>query len=171
MGSRVLLLLFSCVGFLYSQKVETDFNESVDFGAFKTYSWRQARSSKKQDLAANSIADNRIRTAITAQLLKKGFTEAESGGDVLVTFRVTSKDKRETERMPKMGRRGGYGSSTRTSRVYTQGTLLIDVLDGKSKELIWRATCKDSVNDVTKFEKRLGEDVEKAFKKFPPKKK
>ena len=171
MALRFLSILFLCAGSLYAQKVETDFNESVDFNAFKTYSWRIARASKKQDAADNSIADNRIRTAIAAQLSKKGFTEAESGGDVVVTYRVTSKDKRETERIPNMNRRGAYGGSTRTSRVYTQGTLLIDILDGKSKELIWRATCKDSVNDVAKFEKRLGEDVEKAFKKFPPKKK
>ena len=164
MASRILPIMFLCAGFLYAQKVETDFNESVDFSAFKTYNWRKAR-------AANDIADNRIRTAIAAQLSKKGFTESESGGDVLVTYRVTSKDKRETERIPNMNRRGIYGGSTRTSRVYTQGTLLIDILDGKSKELIWRATCKDSVNDVAKFEKRLGDDVEKAFKKFPPKKK
>ena len=68
-------------------------------------------------------------------------------------------------------RRGEYSGSSRVSRVYTQGTLLIDILDGKSRESIWCATRKDSVNDVAKIEKRLGEDVEKAFKKFPPKKK
>ena len=90
---------------------ETGFNESVDFSAFKSYSWREAR-------AGNDIADNRIRTAIEAQLSKKGFTEAESGGDVLVTYRVTSKDKRETERIPTMNRRGGYsGSKDRKSVV------------------------------------------------------
>ena len=89
----------------------------------------------------------------------------------MVTYRVTSKDKRETDRIPTMNRRGGYSGSKRTTRVYTQGTLLIDMLDGKSKELVWRATCKDSQNDATKFQKRLGEDVEKAFRKFPPKKK
>ena len=171
MALRFLPVLFLCAGSLNAQKVETDFNESVDFSAFKTYSWRVARGSKKQDAANNPIADNRIRTAIAAQMAKKGFTEAESGGDVLVTYRVTTKDKRESERMPSMSRRGAYGGSTRTTREYTQGTLLIDILDGKSKELIWRATCKDSVNDVAKFEKRLGEDVDKVFKKFPPKKK
>ena len=169
MPSRFLPLALLSAGLLYAQKVETDFNESIDFSAFKTYSWRKAQASKKA--AENSIADNRIHTAIASQMTKKGFTEVESGGDLIVTYRVTSKDKRETERIPNINRRGGYGGSTRTSRVYTQGTLLIDMLDGKTKELIWRATCKDSVNDVAKFEKRLGEDVEKAFKKFPPKKK
>jgi Domain of unknown function (DUF4136) len=165
MALRWLTVLLLGAGFLNAQKVATDFNESVDFSAFKTYSWRKAKA------AENAIADNRIHTSIAAQLSKKGFTEAESGGDVLVTYRVTNKDKKETERIPNMNRRGGYSGSSRVSRVYTQGTLLIDILDGKSKELIWRATCKDSVNDVAKFEKRLGEDVEKAFKKFPPKKK
>jgi len=150
---------------LPAQKITTDFNESLDFSAFKTYSW------KKTKAAANDIADNRIRTSIAAQMSKKGFTEAESGGDVQITYRVTSKDKKETERMPNMNRRGGHSGSTRTTHIYTQGTLLIDILDGKSKELIWRATCRDSVSDPEKFEKNLASDVEKAFKKFPPKKK
>lgn len=160
-----------CAGVLWGQKVTTDFNESVDFSKFKTYSWSRAKASKKADPVDNSISGNRIRTAIAAQLAKKGFTEAESGGDVLITYRVTSKDRKQTERSGGMGRRGGFGNTTRITTVYTQGTLLIDILDGGNNELIWRATCKDTVSDPEKFEKRLGQDVEKAFKKYPPKKK
>ncbi len=171
MTLRWLPILFLGLGTLQAQNVTTDFNEAVDFSKFKTYSWRKAKAAKKADPVDNSISDNRIRTSIAAQLAKKGFTEAESGGDVVITYRVTSKDKKQTERSPGMGRRGGFGNTTRVTSVYTQGTLLIDMLNGDNNELIWRATCKDTVSDPEKFEKRLGQDVEKAFKKYPPKKK
>ena len=46
MASRLLPLLLLGAGFLQAQKVEADFNESVDFSAFKTYSWRKTKAAE-----------------------------------------------------------------------------------------------------------------------------
>ena len=65
----------------YSQKVNTDWDHSVhDFSSFRTYQWlKPVRST------GNPLMDQRIVTAIDAQMAQKGFQRVENNPDVLVT--------------------------------------------------------------------------------------
>lgn len=64
---------------------------------------------------------------------------------------------------------GGFGSSTTTEQDYKEGTLVIDLYDGKNKQLIWRGSAEDTLSDkAAKNEKKLEKGVEKMFKNFPP---
>jgi hypothetical protein len=52
---------------------------------------------------------------------------------------------------------------------YTEGTLLVDMYDTKTKQLIWRGTAVDEVKEKQdKREKQMAKASEKLFKKFPP---
>ena len=49
------------------------------------------------------------------------------------------------------------------------GTLVIDLYDAKTKQLIWRGSAQDTVSDsAAKNEKNLDKGVTKMFKAFPP---
>jgi len=49
------------------------------------------------------------------------------------------------------------------------GTLVIDLFDTKTKQLIWRGTASDTLsNNSNKNIENLNKGVEKLFKKFPP---
>jgi Domain of unknown function (DUF4136) len=64
---------------------------------------------------------------------------------------------------------GGFGDSTTTEQDYEVGTLVVDLYDTKTKQLIWRGSAEDTLSDkATKNEKNLDKGVAKMFKAFPP---
>jgi Domain of unknown function (DUF4136) len=46
---------------------------------------------------------------------------------------------------------------------------VVDMFDCRTRQLIWRGTASDVPKDPKKTSKKLNEEVEKMFKKFPPK--
>jgi hypothetical protein len=53
---------------------------------------------------------------------------------------------------------------------YTVGTLVIDLFDSRTKQLVWRGWASDALPDNPQKEtKRLDKDIEKLFKNLPPK--
>jgi len=61
------------------------------------------------------------------------------------------------------------GSSSTTVSEYTVGTLVVDIFDAKSKELLFRGTASDELSDkVEKNQKKLAKASDKMFKDFPP---
>ena len=55
------------------------------------------------------------------------------------------------------------------NRNYKVGTLVVDLFDAKTKQLIWRGNSSDTLsNNSNKNIQNLDKDVEKMFKKFPP---
>jgi hypothetical protein len=49
------------------------------------------------------------------------------------------------------------------------GTVVVDLFDSRTKQLIWRGAASDTLSDNSdKNIKNLNEGVDKMFKKFPP---
>jgi hypothetical protein len=58
--------------------------------------------------------------------------------------------------------------STTTEQDYKVGTLVVDLYDAKTKQLIWRGSAEDTLSDkATKNEKNLEKGVAKMFQLFP----
>ena len=65
----------------------------------------------------------------------------------------------------------GPVTTTTTVRRYTQGTLVIDIWDTRTNDLLWRGTVTDIISDnPEKNEKKMKKAMEKLFKKYPPEK-
>jgi hypothetical protein len=71
-------------------------------------------------------------------------------------------------------RRGGWGwgsghtTTTYSESDYLQGTLIMDVFDNESKELIWQGVATGTVKEKPeKREKSIPKTVGKLMKKFP----
>lgn len=59
--------------------------------------------------------------------------------------------------------------STTTVDTYKLGTLIIDVVDGQSRNLIWRSAASDTLSSKpNKNIKILDKNVQKMFQHFPP---
>jgi hypothetical protein len=165
------LFFLAILGTAFAQQVETDFDHEANFSQYKTYSWEEIKP-------ANSLWDARIKKAVDAQLAAKGWTQVASGGDVAVVAIKTSQTQRTLQTFyDGLGggwgwRRfggGGFGGSTTTEVDYKVGTLVIDLYDAKTKQLIWRGSAQDTVSDkATQNEKNLNKGVAKMFKAFPP---
>ena len=121
-----------------------------------------------------SVGAEIVRMGVSSTLLDRGFLPADVGTpDFYVTGFGTRAQKSKVT-----GSVGGWYSSsaywaqgweTVMVRNYVEGTLVIDIVDGKTNELAWRAYCKGVVNNPSKRDKVINKALKKAFKKFPPK--
>jgi hypothetical protein len=165
------LLFLIALGPAFAQHVQTDFDHQASFSQYKTYSWQEIKP-------LNSLWDARIKSAVDAQLAAKGWTQVDSGGDVAVVAIKTTQTQRTLQTFydgfgggwgwRRFGG-GGFGDSTTTEQDYKDGTLVVDLFDSKTKQLIWRGSAEDTLsNNAEKNEKKLDKGVAKMFKKFPP---
>jgi hypothetical protein len=62
------------------------------------------------------------------------------------------------------------GIATTHVDTYVVGTLVVDLFDTRTKQVIFRGWATDALSDNPKKEtKKLEKDIEKLFKDFPPK--
>ena len=154
-----------------AQQVKTDYDRSANFGQYKTYSWEHVKTKDPLDI-------DRIKGAVNAALAAKGWTQVDSGGDVsIVAMEITRNQQTLNTFYDGFGggwgwRRfggGGFGEATTTTDTYKVGTLVVDLYDAKTKQLLWRGSSSDTLsNNSNKNIKNLDKGVEKMFKKFPP---
>jgi hypothetical protein len=163
----VLVVIFFSVPAL-AQKVETDYDHSVNFNQYHTYSWGHVRST-------DPFFEQRIRDAVDHDLQTKGWQLVPAGGDVTLTAVAIKKNQAEyTTFYDGLG--GGWrwhgwggGMATTTVENIPVGTLIIDMYDTSTKQLLWRGLAHDQLSDKPdKDTKRLEKAVNKMFDKFPP---
>jgi hypothetical protein len=146
--------------------VAIDYDHHVNFERYKTYSWGKVET-------ANSIWNSRVKDAIAKELAAKGWREVPSGGNVTLGAVETTHMQPELNTVYDGfgGRRwGGFGDATTTLENYKIGTLVVDMFDTNSKNLIWRATSSSALSgNPEKNTKNLDNDVHKMFHQFPPK--
>ena len=119
---------------------------------------------------------DRIKSAVNSALAVKGWTQVESGGDVsVVAIGITRNQQTLNTFYDGFGGGwrwrglGGFGESTTTVDTYKTGTLVIDLFDAKTKNLVWRGSATDTLsNNSDKNIKNLDKSVQKLFEHFPP---
>jgi hypothetical protein len=151
----------------FAQQVKTDYDHNTDFSQYKTYSWEKVQT---QD----PLWVDRIKEAVSAALLAKGWTQVPSGGNVAVVAIEVTRNQRTLNTFYngfgggwRWG--GGFGEATTTVDNYKVGTLVVDLFDATNKKLIWRGSSSDTLsNKAEKNIKNLDKGVEKMFGHFPP---
>jgi hypothetical protein len=178
---RIILpiVLVAIVGF--AQDVRYNFAADQDFSTFKTYKWVQFKGADQ----LNQLADQQLKTAVDAELAKKGLTRTEDeNADLYVGYQVAlSEEKQFTSYDTGWGYGpgwhggwygGGGGISTTTSSTIPVGQLGLDMYASGEKKLVWRGTASKTLDPKAKPEKRqknLQKGVAKLLKNYPPKKK
>ena len=172
-------LLWAVVPFVAacsSIEVHTDYDNTVDFSRFKTYYWAKTPTTTRNPLMAP-----RIVAAIDGQLLAGGWTRAQEGqADAAVAAHVTTREQERIDTMYNnmgpgwIGPGGGpgwsrSGMSSSTVTVFTVGTLIVDILDAKTRSAVWHGMATGTVdNDVQDTQQKVNEAVQKIFQNFPP---
>jgi uncharacterized protein DUF4136 len=159
-----------------AQKTTYDFDKSAPFSTYRTYAMKDGT------LTGNALIDKRLTTAIESQLAAKGFTKNETSPDVVVVSHIAFDEQKDISSYSSgpmyggygYGWGGGWGSTTTDVRVrdILVGTLAIDIIDAKKKEVAWRGLGTKEIDTGAKPEKRdsnITKAVEKIFKNYPPK--
>ncbi|PKH05378.1 DUF4136 domain-containing protein [Moritella sp. Urea-trap-13] len=184
-----LVALFSLVLTACSTvTVSTDYDQSADFSALKGFAWlpESAKVEKESAYLNNRIMDVRITKVVNQQLIAQGFSFS-SAPDFYVNYSITSEKKTDIRSYdnysgygPSWGWGVGYGhrgmslnahTETRVDE-YQQGSLIIDVIDPKSLELVWRGIGSKRLpesTDAAEMDKLVANIVKSILVKFPPK--
>ncbi len=151
--------------------VTVDFDKSADFSKYESFAW------KKGTPAKDALMEKRIRDAVEQELQANGLTQVETAPDLYVVTHASSKTERHVQvdnlGYAGYGRRGWYPHGPTSVNVYEIpiGTLMVDLVDGKTNELVWRGLAEKTLSDKPqKVAKLIYKVVKKMFKKFPPKK-
>ena len=180
--SLVLIGLIALAAGCTTIKVASDFDPEADFSKLHSYAIHAAPADAVTDPRVdNSLLDERIRAALDTELSAKGFQKLRGGSpDFLVSFHVGVQSKLDVTTLNRSypyygGYYGAWGGYSETMvREYEQGTLIIDVIDPSTGNLIWRGSAQSEVKDLKTPEartKRINVVVERVLKNFPPQKK
>jgi hypothetical protein len=166
----------------FAGDVRTDYDHSVNFSQYSTYSWGKVQTS-------NPFFVSRIQQAVDKQLQAKGWKLMPTGGSVTVfaTDNIHNQQQAQTTYDNLGGGWGsgwgwggwgwgggwadpGFGTATTTTTNQPVSNLVIDLFDGSSKKLLWRGLAtEDLSSNADKNTRIVDGDVNNMFKNFPPK--
>ncbi|HEV8043039.1 MAG TPA: DUF4136 domain-containing protein [Bryobacteraceae bacterium] len=163
---RALLLIFFAAFCAFAQKVNIEFDQSVDFSKYRTFAIRDGQLNSKNPALNSELVKKQIDADIVRFLTAKGLDMVSGRSDLNIRYRFGSARKMELEQYPA----GWRGLGTQVVRVpYTEGTLVIDLRDATVHALVWRAIASVEKSDAVKIQSKLDDMVKKSFEKYPPK--
>lgn len=156
-------------------RVDTDFDPQFDFTTIRTWSWAKTHERDHTDPRLdNDLVHRRVRDALAAALAARGLRQAEAGGDVAVAYHLGTERKLDintyTLHAP-FGRHvlGGYQDVH--VREYEIGTLLVELFDRRSQQLVWRGATQSRLHEPGSPEQRdirAQRAAAAVLSKFPP---
>ena len=166
----VLLFMGVAVGCGTIYGVQTDYDKRVDFEGLKTYDWMTV----PEKAGINSPIFERVKQEVNAELQAKGLTMTSNHPDFLIAQYLGKKAKEQILNLGYGYNPHGFlaGGGRTAAYKYEEGSLLLDFVNAKSNEIIWRGEVKaeiDFANTPKKIEKLIHEAVQKLLRKFPPK--
>jgi len=173
----LVFLLSACS----SVRVVADYDTSTDFSQYKTFAFYKKGIDKAE---ISDLDKRRILKAVETELLAKGFTKSENP-DILVNIFTKSEKKVDVSNNYYGGYGYGYGRYSyhgwypwyygpdfgTTVSQYTEGTLFVDLVDNKKKELAWQGIGSGGLvtsGNVSKKEERIKEFVAQIMAQYPP---
>ena len=176
----LLVLFLAGAGNALAQDVRYNFAKEANFAGYKTYKWVPIKSAQP----LSDLVENQIKSAVDAELGKKGLTKTDADtADLYVGYQAAiNTEKQFTSFNDSWGYGGGWygrgwygggGMSTTTgstSTIYI-GQLALDMYASNQKSLVWRGTASKTIDAKAKPEKQqknLDKAVAKLLKNYPP---
>ena len=181
----LLLSLVLVLGGCSTINVSSDYALEQDFSQYRSYQWHPDGVSKNAalDVMGGDIFASRIKRVINETLAAKGLYQ-DDNPDFYVNYSVITEDRVSINTYNTYGGYGpgwgyygwGYGSwgvgTTQTSvSYYTQGNIVVDVVDALSNKLVWRGTLDSRLEESSspaEKEQDLRKALTKMFENFPP---
>ena len=150
--------------------ISVDHDKSADFTAYQTYTVVEANT------AINPLMRERLLGAIEVQLGTAGLERVENGADLKVIVHTSTDTETHVTAdnwgyggYPRWGGWSGWGTTTVNVTNIAVGTLMLDMVDASSNQLVWRGVATDSIPKKSeKVEKKIYKAVDKLFRHYPP---
>ena len=170
-----LIMAAGCAG----RKVSTDFSPAFNLSQYRTFALVMPPSNMGEQLV-----DQRVCNAVQAQLDAKGLAATDrQHADVFAGYGVVDKTHTEVYTSQDGWGWGGFGwrnyrwgvpwpmTTQRQIETYTDGTVVVNLIDAKTKQVVWHGEVADVVNlpvsDPGRATRQINDAVAKLFEKFP----
>ncbi len=174
-GAWLAAVIFLC-GIAVDGQTHSDFNKKFTFAPLSTWNFANEKVNARDKMGPNEIWDNYLREDLTAELDKLGFSHSHVRPDLIVRYRLGTRQKEHVNVMQdnwpgymyNRGRwvywRGGWGRKTIFRTPYDESTLIVDIVEARTGELVWRGYDRRTIDG--KSEKALKRSVEKLMGRF-----
>ncbi len=154
--------------------VETDYSRQASFPEFRTYAFADVPREAAPQNGLDQLLTERVRAELDARLPAKGLQKAAdaSQADLVVYTWSSSKQKIEVNSWGYTYggyRYGGMYAPNTTVDSYNEGTLFVDMIDPRKKQLVWRGTATGTVESRKEANKLIPQAVDNMLRQFPPK--
>jgi Domain of unknown function (DUF4136) len=145
-----------------------DYDHTVNWSKYSTFQLMEGTK------APTTFTQKRIDDGITQALSAKGWTPTTNNPSILVYSHVVLSQEKQfnTMSMGGWGYRGwggmGGGMATTTVQNIPIGTLIVDLVDPNTKEMVWRGMAQDQVKPNGESADTINEAMQKLFQNFPP---
>jgi hypothetical protein len=152
------------------QDVRHNSMPGTDFSKYHTYKWVDIEGGAHP----NQIVDAEIKQSVDSQLSSKGMTKTDSEkADLNIGYQIAvDKEKQWNAYGTGRGFGGGMGSATQST--INVGSLVLDMYDPTSKQLVWTGTATKTIDPSSnqeKNQKSMDKAMQKLLKDYPPKQK
>lgn len=162
------ILLIATLASCSSVRVNADYDKKAVFTNYKSYAYLKNGIDKAE---ISDLDKKRILYSIDEVMSAKGFVKSENPAVLISIF---TKERERVDIYNNMGFGWGWNpywgmgySNVTTSQ---EGSLFIDIIDAKTKELVWQGEGTGSLSKNTdKKDARIKEFVSKILEQYPPK--
>ncbi len=143
-----------------------DFDVEADFSQYQNYQWK-SKTHKNNAITDNSLLEKRIQSLANEQLSFQNLNLVTSNPDFYLTYHISTRERIDVRDYGYgYWRPYRYGPSTDIYQ-YTEGTLIVDMIDAKSNKLVWRGWTSRVINQPSLPEPLLEKALGDIFKNFP----
>jgi hypothetical protein len=178
---KVLSSLFVLVGLVLGLgcatplAVEHDYDTTYDFTKLRSYDWLPSPSSDQME----EMTEKRVQGTVNSQLQAKGYSHSADSPDFLVSLEgikktvTTGSTAVGASIAVPVGSHGAVhvGGGKSKPREKQEGTLNLNIVDAKTKTLVWQGTATAAIQAKTSPEEqqqRINQVIAELLKKFPP---
>ena len=175
----VLALAMGVPAGIRAQQVHTDYDHKAPLRDYRTFSFYKVQT-------VNPLDASLLKEEIRNDLKYHGWSEVPQGGDVAITAIGEQTDVKQYQTFydglgPGFGwggwggwwgegYGGGLGESTTTERLIPIGTLVVDLYDTRTHNLVWRGVSHATESgNMNKNAGKIQKAIDEMFYKFPPK--
>ena len=154
-----LLFLSSCV----SVRVVSDYDKEANFNGYKSYAFYKTGIDKAH---LSDLDKKRILKAIDAEMNSRGMVKAQDP-DLLISIFTKEREQVDVYNNYWGGMYGwgwspwyyggygpGWGWNSPAVSTRTQGSLYIDLIDAKNKELVWQGKGVGTLNNTRNIKRK-----------------
>jgi hypothetical protein len=175
--AAVLILTLAFLPAASRAKSNVDLNPNLDFTQYKTFAFIDGvEHLAMQQLNPHQLRDT-IHDSVSRALTQRGLKEVrrDQNPDLVVRYLAESNAQLNYTGGDNWG---GYDKftgdwwSTAFTLWYTSttrnGSLMIDLIDTKRRDLAWRLLLQQQILNVDKLPQKIDKEISKGFESFPP---